>query len=92
MTGRRLRAQHLARGGSGLGALGDQVEDAVHAIERGEEIRLWSNGAPGSEGETAQEVFKVASDPKLPTQFTVVHYPSIYVFCPLPAKAMVERW
>lgn len=57
------------------------------AIERGEEIRLWPNGAPGSEGETAQEVFKTASDPKLPTQFTVVHYPSIYVFLPLAGKS-----
>src|SRR6266545_4356842 len=31
------------------------------ALDRGEEIRLWPNGAPGSEGETAPEVFQ-ASD------------------------------
>ena len=26
------------------------------AVERGEEIRLWPKDAPGSEGQTAQEV------------------------------------
>src|SRR5216684_1862370 len=56
-------------------------------IERGEEIRLWPNGAPGSEGETAAEVFRAGDNPKLPTQFTVVHYPSIYVFLPEKQKA-----
>jgi acetyl esterase/lipase len=56
------------------------------AIERGEEIRLWSNGAPGSEGETAAEVFDSSPNSKLPKRFTVVHYPSIYVFLP-PEKA-----
>jgi acetyl esterase/lipase len=57
------------------------------AIERGEEIRLWANGAPGSEGETAPEVFQAPNNPKLPTRFTVVHYPSIYVFLPPKEKA-----
>lgn len=57
------------------------------AIERGEEIRLWSKGAPGSEGETAQEVFQAADNPKLPKRFTVVHYPSIYAFLPPKEKA-----
>lgn len=55
------------------------------AAERGEEIRLWANGAPGSEGETAAEVFK--GDTRLPTNFSVVHYPSIYVFLPPKDKA-----
>ena len=55
------------------------------AAERGEEIRLWPNGAPGSEGETAAEVFK--GDARLPSNFTVVHYPSIYVFLPPKDKA-----
>jgi len=55
------------------------------AAERGEEIRLWPNGAPGSEGETAAEVFK--GDATLPSNFTVVHYPSIYVFLPPKDKA-----
>ena len=57
------------------------------AVERGEEIRLWPNGAPGSEGETAQEVFQPSDNPKLPKQFSVVHYPSIYVFLPPKEKA-----
>jgi endo-1,4-beta-xylanase len=57
------------------------------AVERGDEIRLWQNGAPGSEGVTAPEVFEKSDNPKLPTRFTVVHYPSIYVFLPPREKA-----
>jgi hypothetical protein len=49
------------------------------AVERGEEMRLWPHGAPGSEGETAQEVSQPSGNPKLPKRFTVTHYPSIYV-------------
>ena len=57
------------------------------AIERGEEIRLWANGAPGSEGETAPEVFQASKNPKFPSRFTVVHYPSLYVFLAPKDKA-----
>jgi acetyl esterase/lipase len=57
------------------------------AVERGDEIRLWPNGAPGSEHETAAEVFQTSDNPKLPKRFTVVHYPSIYVFLPSKDKA-----
>lgn len=57
------------------------------AAERGEEIRLWPNGAPGSEKETAPEVFQASDNPKLPKQFTVVHYPSVYAFLPPKEKA-----
>lgn len=57
------------------------------AAERGDEIRLWQNGAPGSQGETAPEVFDKTDNPKLPKHFTVVHYPSIYVFLPPKEKA-----
>ncbi|MBI1895798.1 MAG: alpha/beta hydrolase [Acidobacteria bacterium] len=56
------------------------------AVERGEEIRLWPGGAPGSEGETAAEVFEAGANPKLQKRFTVVHYPSIYVFLPEKEK------
>jgi endo-1,4-beta-xylanase len=59
----------------------------VSAAERGDEIRLWQNGAPGSQGETAPEVFDKTDNPKLPKHFTVVHYPSIYVFLPPKDKA-----
>jgi acetyl esterase/lipase len=54
----------------------------IQAADRGEEIKLWTNGAPGFESETAPEVFKPSDNPKLPKQFSVVHYPSIYVFLP----------
>lgn len=57
------------------------------AIDRGAEIRLWPNGAPGSESETAPEVFEVPANSKLPKRFTVVHYPSIYVFLPARENA-----
>jgi endo-1,4-beta-xylanase len=60
------------------------------AGERGEEIRLWPNGAPGSEGVTAAEVSKpsvAAKYGKWPGDFTVTHYPSIYVFLPAKEKA-----
>ncbi len=57
------------------------------AVERGEEVRLWPNGAPGSEGETAPEVSEPGANPKLPNRFTVVHYPSIFVFLPPKEKA-----
>jgi len=58
--------------------------------QRGEEIRLWPKGAPGSEAVTAAEVSKPSANPKyagLPGNFTVTHYPSIYVFLPPVDKA-----
>ena len=60
---------------------------AAFAIERGEEVRLWPNGAPGSENVTAPEVFEASGNSKLPRRFTEVHYPSIYVFLPPKEKA-----
>jgi len=60
------------------------------AAERGEEIRLWPAGAPGSEGITAAEVSKPsvnAKYSKLPGNFSVTHYPSVYVFLPPKEKA-----
>ena len=62
----------------------------LFAAERGEEIRLWPNGAPGSEGITAPEVStpsRAAKYSKWPGNFTVTHYPSIYVFLPPKEKA-----
>ena len=60
------------------------------SAERGEEIKLWANGAPGSEGITAPEVSKPSAAPKngkLPGDISVSHYPSIYVFLPPREKA-----
>jgi endo-1,4-beta-xylanase len=57
---------------------------------RGEEIKLWANGAPGSEGVTAQEVSEPSRTAKyqgLPARFTVTHSPNIYVFLPPREKA-----
>jgi endo-1,4-beta-xylanase len=61
---------------------------ALYALEPGEEIKLWPNGAPGSEGVTDQEVFTPnPANPKLPKNFKLVHYPSIYAFLPPADKA-----
>jgi endo-1,4-beta-xylanase len=60
------------------------------AAERGEEVKLWPKGAPGFEGVTAAEVSKPSTNPKfagLPSNFTVTHYPSVYVFLPPKEKA-----
>src|ERR1041385_684226 len=65
------------------------------AAERGEEIKLWPNGAPGSEGITAQEVSKPsvnAKYAKLPGDISVSHYPSIYVFLPPKAQQPEPPW
>lgn len=63
------------------------LSTSLFAVERGQEIRLWPNGAPGSEGVTDPEVFETPAGAKLPNRFTVVHYPSIYVFLPPKEKA-----
>lgn len=63
---------------------------AAFAVERGQEIRLWTKGAPGSEGVTAEEVSKASTNPKYagwPSNFTVTHYPAIYMFLPPKEKA-----
>jgi endo-1,4-beta-xylanase len=48
------------------------------AQERGEEILLWANGAPGAVN--APDKFDASSNPKLPKRFTVVNHPSIFAF------------
>ena len=66
------------------------ASSVAFAADRGEEIKLWPNGAPGSEGITAPEVSKPTTNPKYngwPSNFTVTHYPSIYVFLPPKEKA-----
>lgn len=60
------------------------------SAERGQEIKLWPNGAPGSDGVTAPEVSKPSTNPKYngwPSNYTVTHYPAIYVFLPPKDKA-----
>ena len=56
------------------------------ALERGEELKLWPNGAPGSEGVTEPESFTPSDNPRFPKAFKVVHYPSIYAFLPPAGK------
>lgn len=63
------------------------LSTAMFAMERGDEVRLWPNGAPGSENEKGPEAFQASENSKLPKRFTVVHYPSVYVFLPPKEKA-----
>src|SRR5947199_10211560 len=61
-----------------------------HAADRAQEIALWPHGAPGFEAINAQEVSKPSTNPKytgLPSNFTVTHFPSLYVFLPPKEKA-----
>jgi endo-1,4-beta-xylanase len=63
---------------------------SLFAAGRGEEIKLWTGGAPGSEGITGSEVSQPSVSARykgLPGNFTVTHYPSIYVFLPPREKA-----
>lgn len=50
------------------------------AQERGTEIPLWTNGAPGTVD--APDKFDSSSDSNLPKRFTVVNHPSIFAFLP----------
>jgi len=62
----------------------------AYPMDRGEEIKLWPKGAPGSEGITAPEISKPSVNPKysaLAGNYTVTHYPSVYVFLPPKDKA-----
>ena len=55
------------------------------AVERGQEIKLWPNGAPGSEGITQPEVSKPSANPKYQGwagNYTVTHIPAAYIFLP----------
>jgi dienelactone hydrolase len=63
------------------------ISSLAFAADRGEEMRLWPKGAPGSEKETAREVSEASGDPKLPKRFTVVHYPSLFIFLPPKGQA-----
>ena len=59
----------------------------VYGIDRGQEIPLWPNGYPGSEGNVAPDISQPSEDSKLPKKFTVVNHPSIYVFLAPKEKA-----
>jgi len=51
------------------------------------EVRLWANGAPGSEGKTAPEVDEPPNQSHGYLKVTGVHNPSVTVFLPAPEKA-----
>src|SRR3954452_15387137 len=66
------------------------LSSAIWSAERGEEIKLWSTGAPGYEAVTAAEVSKPSTNPKYigwASNYMVTHYPAIYVFLPPRDKA-----
>jgi endo-1,4-beta-xylanase len=51
------------------------------------EIRLWTNGAPGSEGKTASEVVEAPNKDHGYLKVTSVHQPSLTAFLPPAEKA-----
>jgi len=51
------------------------------------EVRLWANGAPGSEGKTASEVDEPPNQSHGYLKVTSVHNPSLTIFLPAPEKA-----
>jgi endo-1,4-beta-xylanase len=51
------------------------------------EIKLWPNGAPGSEGKTAPERWIEGATPDAFHRVTDIHNPSITVFLPPKGKA-----
>lgn len=66
------------------------LSPTIWSAERGEEIKLWPKGAPGYQGLTAAEVSKPSTNPKYngwASNYTVTHYPAIYVFLPPKEKA-----
>ena len=50
-----------------------------------QEILLWPNGAPGSEGKDSADVIKVNANNE--RVVTGVHHPSVTVYLPLPNRA-----
>jgi acetyl esterase/lipase len=58
---------------------------SVFAADTPEEVLLWPNGAPGSEGKTAPEVVQKSAGGE--RNVSSIHKPSITVFLPSPDKA-----
>ena len=54
---------------------------------KGQEIFLWPNGAPGSEGKTAPERWIEGATPDAFHRVTDIHKPSITVYLPPKGKA-----
>jgi endo-1,4-beta-xylanase len=60
---------------------------AAPAAEKGEEVRLWPHGAPGSEGIAAKEVVMPRDDSHAYIRLSSIHNPSILVYLPPKEKA-----
>ena len=57
------------------------------AIERGAEVALWPNGAPGSEGQTAKELVQPRDAAHAYIRLSSIHNPSLLVYLPPKEKA-----
>lgn len=60
---------------------------ALPAAEKGEVVRLWPHGAPGSEGITAKEVVMPRDDSHAYIRLSGIHDPSLLVYLPPREKA-----
>jgi acetyl esterase/lipase len=63
------------------------ISASALAVERGQEIRLWPNGAPGSEGMNSPEIVQEPDQVKNFKRISNVNKPSILVFLPPREKA-----
>lgn len=57
------------------------LSSSAFAFQQTQQIRLWPNGAPGSRGTPAPDVFSPAGA-QLPQRYDVVNDPSVFVFLP----------
>lgn len=59
----------------------------LFALERGEEVHLWPNGAPGSEGQTSPEVVQGPDQVKDFKRISNINNPSLMIYLPSKEKA-----
>src|SRR5260370_2756410 len=55
--------------------------------ETAPEVKLWPNGAPGSQGMTGKEQFEPATKERNYSRLLNVHNPSVYVYLPTKETA-----
>src|SRR5262245_3835167 len=58
---------------------------SAHAVEPGQEVLLWANGAPGSEGKTGDEKVRIAERGE--RVVSNIHKPSVTPYLPPADKA-----
>jgi hypothetical protein len=55
---------------------------SAYALHNGEQVPLWANGAPGSEGMAGKQELIVPAKPGDSTHLSHIHSPSLLVYLP----------